>query len=253
MVAMRSSIVLAIILILTSSSLMMVESARAQTQPSVPEFTVKLEAHPYEEPPTFKVDPYTGENLTTRQGYRVENRSIVVTIKNQPFDNWFNSTQYDLGYYVRVKGHFEENWVNFLETRQSGSDYTVLSKSVDYPAGAQVDFQVQAYLGSDRQVYVLEYVGFYPTGNGHYETKFGVDKTSDWSNPQTVSIPSATLSPTQPSSPTQQPTTEPTQTAKPTSEIDSLPLTLSLFALVISIANLAGFLVVYFKKIKKEK
>jgi hypothetical protein len=75
----------------------------AQTLPSVPEFTLKFEAQPYDLPPTYGIDSYTGKNVTIAEGGHVENKSIVVTIKNQPSSG-------DLYYNVRYKGHFEESW-----------------------------------------------------------------------------------------------------------------------------------------------
>jgi hypothetical protein len=75
----------------------------AQTLPSVPEFTLKFEAQPYDLPPTYGIDSYTGKNVTIAEGGHVENKSIVVTIKNQPSSG-------DLYYNVRDKGHFEESW-----------------------------------------------------------------------------------------------------------------------------------------------
>ena len=35
--------------------------------PSVPEFTLKFESHPYDVPSTYKIDPYTGKNLTDEE------------------------------------------------------------------------------------------------------------------------------------------------------------------------------------------
>ncbi len=55
-----------------------------------------------------------------------------------------------------VKGHFEEKWTTpttYLEpdsvTRiiPSGSEYTVVSLRQVYPLNAQVDFQVEAFVG----------------------------------------------------------------------------------------------------------
>jgi hypothetical protein len=69
------------ITVLTVSSLVMVGSVFAQSiqTPSVPEFTVKLVAHPYDVPPTTTttIDQYTGQEIvTTIPGYHVENKSI---------------------------------------------------------------------------------------------------------------------------------------------------------------------------------
>ncbi|MGD2066226.1 MAG: hypothetical protein PVI43_03540 [Candidatus Bathyarchaeota archaeon] len=132
----------------------------AISKPSVPEFTVELVAYPYDVPPvtTTSIDQYTGEKtVKTTPGYRVENRSIEIVIKNQPFTPFISlvDTPYAvdvekeiyLYYNVRVKGHFGETWKDCLtEISPSKSEYTVLKVSADYPDGAQVDFQVEAML-----------------------------------------------------------------------------------------------------------
>jgi hypothetical protein len=81
----RKVSVMTLLLLLAAASLIAVNSSSAQSipKPSVPEFSVKLVAHPYDVPPktTTTIDQYTGEETTTTQpGYRVENKSIEVTI-----------------------------------------------------------------------------------------------------------------------------------------------------------------------------
>jgi hypothetical protein len=162
-------------------------------KPFVPEFTVRLVAYPYDVPSTIttKINQYTGEEtVTTTPGYHVENRSIDVVIKNQPFtpytDDW---KEINLYYDVRVKGHFGEDWEKLYSDYksspeahpiQSSSEYTILSLPVKYPDGGQVDFQVRAILGyyydelAGRPIlplYVLGSVG-----------------SSDWSDTQTLTI-----------------------------------------------------------------
>ena len=89
---MQRCIVLIFVLVLTASSLMMVKPALAQTKPAVPEFTLKFsdDSYGYSVPPTYSIDTFTGKNVTTQVGYYtyVENKSVEVTIKNQPFDNY---------------------------------------------------------------------------------------------------------------------------------------------------------------------
>jgi hypothetical protein len=79
-------IALLLITMLAVSSLIMAESAYAQSipEPSVPEFTVKIVAYPYDVPTTHSIDPFTGQDVT-HEGYHVNNQSIEVRIKNQPF------------------------------------------------------------------------------------------------------------------------------------------------------------------------
>ncbi len=78
------------VVILAVSSLIIVESATAQSipKPSVPEFTLKYVDHSYDVPPTTTttIDPYTGKQTqATQPGYRVENKTLDVIIKNQNF------------------------------------------------------------------------------------------------------------------------------------------------------------------------
>ena len=206
---------LLLIVILAASSLILVKAAQASIpKPSVPEFTVNLVAHPYDVPPTTitSIDQYTGkETVITHPGYRVENKSIEVTIKNQPFTPYADAdgNEINLYYNVRVKGHFAQDWKELYSPfeapirggysgsyhkspAQSSSKNTVLSLSANYPAGAQVDYQVSAHAGYYTQywpymgvaVFVLVFTG----------------ELSGWSTTQTLTIgeigSTATVSPT---------------------------------------------------------
>jgi len=188
------------------------------SKPSVPEFTVKLADHsydvpPHDVPPTYGIDQYTGKNVTIQEGYHVENKSIEITIKNQPFTP-YNLTKYtvyyrdrdnfsriqssytydesktvNFYYNIEVKGHFGEDWKSVesssftYEGRQSnvqyGSEYTIITVKADgYPADAVLDFRVQARIGY-----------YYPYGPG--VQVIGYDfygQESAWSNTQTITI-----------------------------------------------------------------
>jgi hypothetical protein len=202
---------LALFFVVTLSffSLAGVESAFAQTltKPSAPEFTVKYVDHSTDTPPTYTTDPYTGKTVQNGGGHH-ENKTIDLTIKNQPFASSFNGTTYELYYAVRVKGHFSSDWetqviagqlpgsFRTLENCviQSDSQYTVISlwqQLYDaYPAGSQIDYRVQAILGHNGSVFVVDHALYLPfPENGHYEAGFVIDLTSDWSSTQTVTIP----------------------------------------------------------------
>ena len=81
---------LLLIAILTASSLIMTESAFAQSipEPATPKFEVYLVNHPYDVPPvspTYTTDPYTGDQKLLNPGspgYRVDNVSIELWIQN---------------------------------------------------------------------------------------------------------------------------------------------------------------------------
>jgi hypothetical protein len=198
-----------LILILTVSSLIIAipEHVSASiTKPSVPEFTVQIVAYPYDVPTTHSIDPYTGQDIT-HLGYHVENKSIEVTIKNQPFTP-YNESGWNVDFYydVRIKGHYVENWTElynpilYPELYTAGSQYTVFNYQEEYsdtegihfdigtfPAGGQVDFQVEAMIG-----YVHRTVAF----NSWYFT----GEESGWSNTQTITTP-ANVSPSPTSTP----------------------------------------------------
>lgn len=167
---------------------------------SVPEFTIKIADNSYDVPTTYSIDKFTGETITY-YGYHVENRTIEVTIKNQPFTSTNidgNTTQ--LFYAIRWKGHFE-NWSDTYHisgvdynyylrnygAQASNSDYTVRAYTLEsfgnVPADGRIDFQVKAQVG-----YSFAYYGSHalimPIG-----TNFRSVEESNWSNTQTITVP----------------------------------------------------------------
>ncbi len=207
---------------------------------SVPEFTIKQEAHPYYEPPVYEIDPYTGNNLTIQSGYHVENKSIVVRIKNN--NNFITHTDRDRnlieGFYrVRVKGHFGDSWTQ-LFINVSASVYTVKSYSIGENAdidifrrlsvGDMVDFQVEAIYGH-----------YYDQLAGRPVSplwKLDIDEMSGFSETQTITI-----------SELQTPTPTPTSTP----EQESFPTTIAVISIAI-IVLIGLSILVYFKKYKKK-
>jgi hypothetical protein len=126
---------------------------QAAPKTSVPQFNIKFVDNSYDVPSstTTTVDQYTGQEITnTKPGYHVDNRTIEVTIKNQPFTPYTdtNGIEFNLYFRVEVKGHFGEDWQAFGSgyIAQSSSDYTVVSCTVKYAAGAQLDFRVIAVI-----------------------------------------------------------------------------------------------------------
>jgi hypothetical protein len=172
--------------------------AQTISKPSVPEFTVAVVRHPFYVESTSQTDPYTGA-ITTYPGYLEENKSIEITIKNQPFTsvqmadgNWSR-----LYYSLRFEGHFAvDDWVYFPEplvmeknrVNASQSEYTVISLptwllSGNQPADRQIDFQVKAYLGYDEARYAQDSTGaLFCYGN------YFTGESSDWSNSQTLTF-----------------------------------------------------------------
>ena len=183
------------------------------SKPSVPEFSVKIVAYPYDVPPetTTTIDEYTGKETTiTEPGYRVENKTIEITIKNQPFTP-YDLTEYTIYtrdrddfsritgsytynesktvnfyYNINVKGHFGDDWKSvgtkgsYFEgpepNAQLDSPYTVISVEADYPEDTVLDFRVQARIGY-----------YYPYGPSIQVIGYDFyGQESDWSNIQTI-------------------------------------------------------------------
>jgi hypothetical protein len=119
-------------------SLLSVKPANAQslTTPSVPEFTVKFVDRSYDAAPSTTTNPYTGQQITN-EAHHVENRTIELTIKNQPFTSYQqNGENISFYYNVREKGPYEENWTNVYTvdnyfTAQSNTDNTTLVYLID--------------------------------------------------------------------------------------------------------------------------
>lgn len=197
-----------LILIIAMSCLTMlaVQPANAQTipKPSVPEFTAKLVDRSYNEPATTTIDPYTGQTIDN-PAHRVENYTIELTIKNQPYTPVIaqNGANTSFVYQIQVKGHFANDWIPMYMfgegPKASNTDYTVityllLSETQDsyyltsydstmpstntitgLPPNASIDFQVEALSG-----YWTRTIEF---NSQHFEAQ-----ESGWSPTQTVTI-----------------------------------------------------------------
>ncbi len=266
---------LLLIILLAVSSLILIESVSAQSipKPSVPEFTAKMADHSYDVPSTTVnyTNPYTGQQETkTSGGYHVENITIDVTIKNQPF----TSTNIDgntsrLFYEIRWKGHFE-NWSTYNEfndinyrydsdnfyqginygIQASNSDYTIKSYSIlsigNIPQNGMVDFQVKAQIG-----YTFLYHG------GHIQpigTDYHWVQESDWSNIQTLTINETTPTVT-PGASSPSPSASPSDSQRSgqsgTQTVTQLSLDwaqVATFALLGAIAVLLVFAVVFLRR-----
>ena len=204
----RKALALCLFLVIVASIIPLTQLANSETsttKPSVPEFTVKLVDSSYDVPTTSSMDPYTGENVT-HAGYRVESRSIEVTIKNQPFVP-YSSGGWNIEFYynIRIRGHFSEDWIELYRASdgyptQSDSQNTIISyvlgenndtilgtKMIEFPPNSQVDFQVEAMIGYVSRVYN-------PNANGNplamYPWVF-TGETSGWSGTQTLTIPAS--------------------------------------------------------------
>lgn len=212
---------LLLVLMLTASGLIPIMPARGSIpKPSVPEFTLKFVDHSYDVPPTYGIDPYTGKNVMTQAGYHVQNKSIEVTIKNQPFSNYkdANGTTVMLYYDIRWRGHFGDYWndLNSTGIELVASSSLMVDNVLAYPnspsttfsygfggnngsdyygvhltgisAGGQVDFQVEALIGYYTKIIHPPSPGDVLSGGqpGYHYAFTG--EASDWSNTQTVTV-----------------------------------------------------------------
>jgi hypothetical protein len=196
---------LLLVVTLAVSSLMMVESAFAQSipKPSVPEFTAKYIDNSYDVPLTTTTDPYTGKTVTQGGYHVIGEPEIEITIKNPNDTHVF--------YSVRTKGHFSQNWVvveywhQLSNTGQSynppnpypqqnySSQYTVLrfgDEGSGIPSEGQMDIQVEALIGSVKVGGDSDHSALY---NMFYPTYDFSGETSGWSDTQTVSIASQSI------------------------------------------------------------
>ena len=246
------------ILLLSLTMLKMLPQVCAETsipKPAVPEFTIELIDSSYDVPASSSIDPYTGQTVTHPAAH-IESRTIQVSIKNQPFtpyqiqDSNGNEWTINLYYNIRIKGHFSENWTELYRGSDGypcqyskddvvlsyvlgeGDAYTDLGTiSMKFPAGGQVDFQVEAMVGYVHREIIIPVSGWVFTG-----------ETSGWSNTQTITIGTSTPTPTPSPSPSSSP-----QETKPQPEVEPFPTTLVVASLVL-VAVIGIGVLVYFKK-----
>ena len=172
--------------------------------------------------------------MITKQSEHVDNRTIEIKIKNQPFTPFTdqNGNNINLLYNVRYKGSFGQDWSSMFgersewaggavdpygtygyPTQDSSSQYTTISFSLYWNMiEGQMDIQVEALVGyTNRTVdparaHILWSVYLY--------TFYGEE--SGWSNTQTVTIGEASILPN-PTSSTIPNSTKTTPTLIPTS------------------------------------
>jgi len=229
-------------------------------KPSVPEFTLRYIDLSYDVPPTYGIDPYTGKNVVTQAAYHIQNKSIVVTIKNQPFVSYRNENNSVVGlfYSVRLKGHFQDSYGEPSSESyiyRSDSDYTSVYcglngnngtapftgdfwlGGIEIPAGGQVDFQVKALIGYYTRVYG-EFVP--PFGQSYHDVFTG--ESSGWSNTQTLII-GESQTPTPSPATTPAPTPTPSQEPQQTEQIEPIIGTAIVVAVIVAVLGLFIYLI----------
>ncbi len=200
------------------SGLILLQLTVANSTPSVPQFTIKQVDRSYDVPTTYSKNQYTGETIT-HQGYHVQNLTLDIIIKNQPFTpSTVNGTTIGLYYNVEAKLS-SDKWSNSggygrYAVKASTSDDTAVtivmgSDGLFASPGSQVDIRVQAVSGYEYTVWTESHIQ--PIG-----TQFILDQTSSWSNTQTVTI-GESIATTEPTNTPAQFTPTPTQTMPTTS------------------------------------
>jgi hypothetical protein len=270
---------LTLTIVISCLALLMVKPANAQTipKPTLPQFTVRLVDHSYDRPattPTYTTDPYTGEQKQVTPGspsYHIENKSIEITIKNQPFAPYNDSNGNYIGLYynIRFKGHYGTDWTYdpfkpdgvssksyggydmtyLVPYTASNSEYTTITYFLGksgIPNYGEVDFEVQAQIGNIQQ-----------NGNDFMRRVYGVNyiftgESSDWSNTQTITLgesqtptpsPATTPTPTPPNmGPTSPPTREPPLTP------EQLEIMMAAIIVVVVIGAALGLLIYLIKR-----
>ena len=89
--------------------------ANETSSPSVPEFTLKYVDYSYDVPPTYGIDQFSGEQIVTKEGYHVDERTIEFTIKNQAFTPHEDADGNNiiLYYNIRFKGPYGTEWLDY--------------------------------------------------------------------------------------------------------------------------------------------
>jgi hypothetical protein len=127
-------------------------------------------ASSYNEDGTFSYAEYISPDSPTQSN----SSYTIITFPVVPTE-LYQASGYDVQrYYSGVEGQ-ESTYFAFLSA---------------IPAGGQVDFQVEALVGHDSQMWVIEHP-FYPTIGGHFASAVAYGETSGWSNTQTLTINAA--------------------------------------------------------------
>ncbi len=188
-------VALAILVILSSASLIIVESSTAQSvpMPTVPEFSIEPVGPSFDIPPTYSFNPRTGL-FDTNDGYHIQYSTVKIIIKNQPFSNQSNSDELFYNVRIRPNNYPDSYWRELFSASADGypvqtlSNYTTIPIAVEgpqalgpvIPTGAVTDIQVEAMIGHiGRNNTMIPYP--YPY------VFFG--ETSGWSSTQTVTLP----------------------------------------------------------------
>jgi hypothetical protein len=94
----KLSSLLIVLLLVASSILIIFPASGSVSKPSVPEFSVAYVDHSYDIPPVYGKDSYTGETIIKVGGRHIDNRTVDLTIQNQPFTPYLDSNNNTIGF-----------------------------------------------------------------------------------------------------------------------------------------------------------
>jgi hypothetical protein len=180
-------------------------TSQALTKPAVPEFIIQEIADPYDVPPTFTIDPYTGETITY-PGYHVESKTTILKISNQPFTPYINydSSKVNIYYQYRFKDHSSDSdpWTVIPSEQysdnqhiQSASEYTIIPLKL-YTSGSAIQS------GDQFDIQVRAFIGISPNNDDITSSAIPIESQiknnciSDWSTTQTLTIATSLTTPT---------------------------------------------------------
>ncbi len=160
---MRKIIALVLILtVITSSAVIGNSFAQAVPKPSAPTFTATLIDRSYDVPATSSVDPYTGETIN-HPAHRVENYTIDLVIKNQPFTPTQvlgENRKTEFVYNIQAKGHYSTYWISLYGAAGEGpkradAEYTKISYLLSiYPSAPdKLNLQSDNLRGNINSIY----------------------------------------------------------------------------------------------------
>jgi hypothetical protein len=158
-----------------------------------PEFLIQFIDRSYEEAPSYTTDPYTNQSKLVWAGGHVDNKTLDITIKNQPFTPYKTSDGKEVGlhFVIRHKGHYQD-WTDSYYTDvvyASDSDTTQVTFILGegswrgISTNSTIDIQVKAQIG----YYYLVYDPFARPWD--MRSVFNPAGESDWSGTQTITIP----------------------------------------------------------------
>lgn len=250
-----------LLIILALSGVALLQSTAAVPSPSKPQITAQYVDYSYYTPTLYTTDPYTGQQVQTRDSHNyIENRTILVTITNQPWS--YSADGYHIYYTVEIKGHFEDNWKQYYGIYGGVSDgdggrsnftsgilqtttqYTKIAVAINeddgIPAEGTLDVRVFAVTSHLAARYTNEHPLLIPPIYYYYGDAPAVDSISDYSNVETVTIgDSAPTEPTTAATNQLTPSPENPNTPQTTSPLDWQTIALIILACVVAVMGAA--------------